>query len=120
MFQVPQKNLADVRALGIDFVVGSPRREYLDEAHALNLKVITKYPKTDHPAIMGSILTDEPDLHGVSPDQIAQEYKKAKWQTPKPIFLNLSSGYSVEAYGAHCDVVMFDWYPVNWQPLETF
>jgi hypothetical protein len=121
IFQVPRKNLADARALGMDFVVGSSQRDYLDAAAAEQLKAIAR-PQSGirHPAIMGSILTDEPDLHGISPEKMAAEYKAAKKTGPRPVFLNLSSGFSAEAYVRDCDVLMFDWFPVNWMPLETF
>jgi hypothetical protein len=118
MFQVPQQNLVDARALGIDFVVGPGRREYVDAAEANGLKVIApaRAEVRSH-AVIGSMLTDEPDLHGISPEQIRQEYQAAK---RRPVFLNLSSGFSAEAYIKDCDVLMFDWYPVNWTPIETF
>jgi hypothetical protein len=121
MFQVPQANLADVRELGMDFVVGPAQAEYLDLAARLKLNVITpaKTPPR-HAAVMGSMLTDEPDLHSVSPEDVAAEFKRAKRQARRPIFLNLSSGFSAEAYAKNCDVLMFDWYPVNWTPVETF
>jgi hypothetical protein len=103
LYQVPRTNLVEARALGMDFVVGPRERGYLEEAGRAGLKVITP-------------LTDEPDLHGISPENLREEYRKAR----KPAFLNLSSGYSVEAYRDVCDVVMFDWYPVGWMPVETF
>lgn len=121
MFQVPQKDLAAARDLGIDFVVGPANRGYLDAAAKLNLRVITPaHARVRHPAITGSLLEDEPDLHGTAPESVAAEYKTAKRHAARPVFLNLSSGYSAELYGPNCDVVMFDWYPVNWTPIETF
>jgi hypothetical protein len=120
MFQVPEKNLRDAQALGIDFVVGSSSGAYLEEAARLNLKVITQHSNIKHRAIVGSILTDEPDLHGIPPERIAQDYKAAKRRSRKPIFLNLSSAYAAEAYRENCDVLMFDWFPIGWMPIETF
>jgi len=106
--------------MGMDFVVGSSQREYLDAAAALQLKVITPRQRPlHHRAVIGSILTDEPDLHGIAPEKIAKEYKAAK-KAGRPVFLNLSSGFSVEAYRSDGDVLMFDWFPVNWMPIETF
>lgn len=102
-YQVPRTNLADARALGMDFVIGPQQREYLREAERVGLNVITP-------------LTDEPDLKGISPEEIRAEYRKAR----KPAFLNLSSAYSVEAFRDVCDMVMFDWYPIGWMPIETF
>jgi hypothetical protein len=119
MYQVPQANLGQVRELGMDFVIGSESHAYLDAAGAQNLKVITARPSR-HKAAMGTILTDEPDLHGISPEKIREEYTKTKRSSRKPVFLNLSSGFSTEAYANNCDVLMFDWYPVNWTPIETF
>jgi hypothetical protein len=121
MFKVPQNDLAGARALGMDFVVGSSSSEYLDAASDQNLKVIIPAAGSRRGnVVMGSILSDEPDLHGIAPKQIHVEYKEARHRGTRPIFLNVSSGYSVEAYGRDCDIVMFDWFPVNWTPLETF
>jgi hypothetical protein len=118
MFQVPQKNLADARGLGMDFVVGPAQSEYLDSAAVNGLKVIAPASSgLRHRAVMGGMLTDEPDLKGLSPEKIAAEFKAAK---RRPVFLNLSSGFSAEAYIHNCDVLMFDWYPINWTPTETF
>src|ERR1051325_9479612 len=108
MFQVPEKNLRDAHVLGMDFVVGSSQRGYLDEAARLKLNVITAESKVKHRAVLGSILTDEPDLHGISPERISKEYKAAKSRSRRPVFLNLSSAYTAEAYRENCDVLMFD------------
>jgi hypothetical protein len=121
MFQVPEQDLGQVKELGVDFVVGSSGREYLDAAKTANLSVIAPAEApAKHPAVVGSMLKDEPDLQGISPEQVATEYKAAKRHARRPIYLNLSSGFSAEAYRDDCDVVMFDWYPVNWTPIETF
>ena len=118
IFQVPQQNLADARSLGMNFVVGSAEPEYLNTAATHGLKVIIPaQPVVRHAAVLGSILTDEPDLKGIAPQQIGAEYKAAR---TRPVFLNLSSGFSTEAYTSQCDVVMFDWFPIDWTPTETF
>jgi hypothetical protein len=56
----------------------------------------------------------------MSPEKIALEFQLAKRKSSKPVFLNLSSGYSAEYYAPFCDVVMFDWYPIGWQPIESY
>jgi hypothetical protein len=121
MYYVPQSKLRDARELGIDFIIGPGQRDYLDEAAQADLQVITPAKaKIRHRALMGTILSDEPDLRGIAPEEIAVEYNHAKRHAHRPVFLNLSSGFSAEAYARHCDVLMFDWYPVNWTPTETF
>ena len=120
MFQVPEKNLRAAQGLGMDFVVGSSQRGYLDEAARLKLNVITADSKVKHRAVLGSILTDEPDLHGIPPERISREYKAAKSRSRTPVFLNLSSAYAAEAYRENCDVLMFDWFPIGWMPIESF
>jgi hypothetical protein len=120
MFAVPESKLPAARELGLDFVIAPARSNYLAAASRAGLKVLAYQNKTKDRAIMGTILSDEPDLHGVAPEKVAVEFKAAKRQGRKPIFLNLSSGFSTEAYAKNCDVTMFDWYPINWSPIETF
>lgn len=120
-YSVPKADLTAVRELGVDFVVGTKTKEYLDAAKQLNLQVIGTGSKFhNHSVLLGNYLSDEPDLLGISPAQIAIEYRNAKKKSLKPVFLNLSSGFSVEMYAPYCDVVTFDWYPIGWQPIETF
>lgn len=121
MYAAPQEELREARGLGIDFVVGPKRNDYLNAAARAGLKVIgtgNEFPQ--HHALMGHYLRDEPDLHNIGPDEVAKEYREVKRKSRKAVFLNVSSGYSVEEYVAYCDVVTFDWYPVGWQPIETF
>ncbi len=121
LYAVPQKDLPRAQEIGVDFVVGSKSKNYLQAAKQANLKVIgsgNEFPNDS--TLMGNYLTDEPDLQEIHPDRIAQEFRTAKRRSDKPVFLNLSSGFSVASYVDYCDVVMFDWYPVGWQPLATF
>lgn len=121
IYSAPQDKLPAARALGIDFVVGSGATEYLDAAAAAGLQVIASGTTNDaHPALLGHYMADEPDFNLRSPEQMAADYRSLKQKSRKPCFLNVSSGYSVELYAEHCDAVMFDWYPVGWQPAETF
>jgi hypothetical protein len=121
MYAVPQKDMADVRRLGIDFVVGPGDRNYLDQAAAASLKVLARGGTLQkHPALLGSYLTDEPDLRDIEPSVIATEFHRLKKSGAQQTYLNVSSAGSIEAYSPYCDVIMFDWYPVGWQPIETF
>jgi hypothetical protein len=121
IYSVPEKDLGTARAMGMDFVVGPKFPDYLASAQRAGLKVIGREGKVyAHKALLGCYLSDEPDLFGTPPSSIAMEYKAAKQRSKSPIFLNLSSGYSIELYGEHCDIVMFDWYPIGWMPIETF
>jgi hypothetical protein len=121
MYAVPQTALTRARELGIDFVIGPGHESYLNAAAAAGLQVIANSrAPVKSPALMGHYLTDEPDLINRSPAEIARDYQTLRAKTKLPIFLNLSSGYSLEAYRETADALMFDWYPVGWQPLETF
>ncbi len=120
-YAVPEADLPAVGRLGVDFVVGTKSKSYLDAAKQANLQVIGTGSKfLNHSSLLGNYLSDEPDLNGLSPGQIRIQYQNAKRRSAKPVFLNLSSGYSIESYSPYCDVVMFDWYPIGWQPIETF
>lgn len=121
MYAVPKEDLKSAKAMGIDFVVGPKGKEYLEAVQAAGLRVIgsgTNFPR--HPALLGNYLSDEPDLNGISPAKIEKEYRAAKRRSSRRVYLNTSAGSSVESYARYCDVVMFDWYPIGWQPLETF
>ena len=124
IYGVPAKELAAAKALGMNFVVGPGSINYLDSALASGLGVIGTGLKTrqaeNHPSVVGSYLADEPDLHDIAPEIVSTQYQQAKRLFKKPIYLNLSAGASAELYGRHCDVLMFDWYPVGWQPVATF
>jgi hypothetical protein len=122
MYSVPEKDLPSLQDLGMNFVVGRGAPEYIKMANEFGLKVIAAGPinrGTDHSAIGGIYLSDEPDLHDISPERVAAEYRAAK-RFSRPVYLNLSAGSSAQFYSAYCDVLMFDWYPVGWQPLATF
>jgi hypothetical protein len=121
LFAVPKSELAEAKTVGVDFLVAGQDPAYLNEAARLKLKIIaTGEPGTVHPSIAGFYLTDEPDLLGIEPDRIQREYERVKKRSKKTVFLNLSSAHSIEVYSKYCDAVMFDWYPVGWQPIETF
>jgi len=121
IYAVPLKNLPAAREIGFDFVVGPSEEKYLAAAKDSNLKVIGSGPKFfSDSTLIGNYLTDEPDLYDIPPDRIATEFRAAKRRSSKPVFLNLSSAYSFESYGAYSDIPMFDWYPIGWQPIETY
>jgi hypothetical protein len=121
IYAVPERELSSARSLGANFVVGPADKKYVEAARRAGLKVIADGNgafKDD--AIAGRYLTDEPDLRDIPVRQLELEYARARRQWSKPVFLNVSSGYSVEAYRKACDVIMFDWYPIGWQPIQTF
>lgn len=124
IYSVPKGELGRVREMGLDFVVGPKDQSYLDAAAKLDLGVIARGQGEgrllQHPSVIGAYLSDEPDLRGIAPSEIKKEFRAAKKISSKRVFVNLSSAYSIEAYRDAGDVVMFDWYPIGWQPLETF
>lgn len=121
IYSVPTADLQRAKNIGIDFVVGPRERSYLNAAEAVGLKVIGRGPGlAQHSALKGIYLSDEPDLRGISPDAIRREAARIRRHSKTPLYLNLSSGYSIERFRDNADVLMFDWYPVGWRPPETF
>lgn len=121
MYGAPTNEFASIKELGIDFVMGPKEKTYLEAARRAGLKVVgtgKQFPRDRN--LIGNYLSDEPDLWGMAPEKMAAEYEAAKKKSSKPVFLNLSSGYSAEHYAPFCDVLMFDWYPIGWQPIETY
>src|SRR4051812_43902821 len=79
MYFVPERSLPEVRQLGVDFVIGSADRRFLDSAERAGLKVVVPAEaRTSHRAVSARILRDEPDLHGISPEAVAVEYRNAR------------------------------------------
>lgn len=121
IYAVPREDLSAAKDLGVDFVVGPGEQGYLDAVATHGLKALVRgnsFPK--HRAVMGHYIWDEPDLFRVPPNRVKEAYEAAKKRSPKRAFLNLSSGFAIEYYRRHADVLMFDWYPVGWRPVETY
>src|SRR4051794_3730697 len=79
MYFVPERCLPEVRQLGVDFVVGSAGRQFLDFADRAGLKVVVPAEaRISHRAVTARILKDEPDLPGISPEAVALEYRSAR------------------------------------------
>lgn len=133
------EDLVEVKAAGFNLVTGPARRDYLDAAQAVGLRVLatpgtTAGPRFDpgkarrtvqdldrHPALWAWYLVDEPDFHTIPPDEVAaaQRFVKRAGAT-KPTALTLFQGYETRHYGRLTDLLLVDRYPIPWLPLANF
>lgn len=138
MFSVPKSDLAIVRAAGFDTVTGPADQAFLDAAQREGLRVLaapgTAAGKTfdanrarltiqqfdSHPALWAWYLVDEPDLHGVPPDDVCAAHRFIKNAgARKPTALVLYLGGEAEQYGNIADLTLVDRYPIPWLPLAS-
>lgn len=132
-------DFAVVRNAGFNVVTGPANQSFLDAAQAAGLKVLASPgtsagPKFDaakaraavdafdyHPALWAWYIIDEPDMTGVSPDQVreAQRTLKRAW-AHKPTALALYKGQEALHFGNIADLTMIDRYPVPWLPLASY
>jgi hypothetical protein len=139
IYSVPKANLPAVREAGFNLVTGPAEQSYLDSAGQLGLKVLAS-PGTSagksfdaararqvlaqldrHPALWAWYLVDEPDLNGVSPDEVKHVQRFVKTQgARKPTALVLYQGGEALNYANIADLTMLDRYPIPWLPLANF
>lgn len=132
-------NLPVLRAAGFNLIVGGSSEQDLNAAARVGLGVITTVPvawgksidtnqvqikirqSEGHPALQGWLLSDEPEMRGVSPDQVRELGRAVRaLGARKPTYLVLYQGYEALDY-AHCaDVLCVDRYPIPWLPLANF
>ncbi len=140
IYSVPSTNdFASLEQAGFNLVVGLAERPRLDAARDARLKVLAA-PDTSagpgfdpvkardaveqldrHPALWAWYLSDEPDLNGIPPAQVAEACRGLKaLGARKPTALVLSRGYEALHYGGLADITMIDRYPIPWLPLANF
>src|ERR1051326_4768787 len=139
LYSVPMAGLSTVRDAGFNTVCGPANQAYLDAAAQLGLKVLAS-PGTaagkdfdalrmraavkmwdSHPALWAWYLVDEPDLNGVSPDEVRRVQRFAKQLgAHRPTALVLYQGAEALNYGDIADITMVDRYPIPWLPLANF
>jgi hypothetical protein len=128
LYDVPPSDFPAVSAAGFNTIVGSASRLTLNAALTNNLSLIGSVSVMDHeriralgghPALWGWYLFDEPDLHLVSPENVARLNSKLHALSPKPTMIVLMSGSAVEKYRGRADLIGVDWYPVPWAPVAT-
>jgi hypothetical protein len=139
IYSVPKADLPAVREAGFNIVTGPAERAYLDAARRVGLKVLASPGASAgknfsaqrarqvvgqldrHPALWAWYLVDEPDLNGVSPEQVkaAQRFVKSLGAR-KPTALVLYQGGEALDYANIADVTMVDRYPIPWLPLANF
>lgn len=131
----PTNALAELSAAGFNLIVGAPSEPLLHHARQSGLSVLlhaargrftsekekkAAFRQLDrHPATWGWYLTDEPDLHQISPARMRAENAWFKRLVRKPTVIVLASGASVEKFGGIADRVAVDWYPVPWSSVGT-
>ncbi|MCX5783626.1 MAG: hypothetical protein NTW04_04235 [Elusimicrobia bacterium] len=77
-------------------------------------KEIAKWP------VLAWYLYDEPDVSGVSPEQVAEKAKLIKNFSPdKRTAVVVGEGAAALKYLPSVDILMVDWYPVPHIPLES-
>ena len=134
-----ETNLAEIAAAGFNIVTGPAKREFLDAAEVNGIgvlaspgshagerfdlaKVRSTVARHDrHPALWSWYLIDEPDMHRVSPELVAEAHQAVKRAgAVKPTSLVLYRGDEAQWYGNIADITMVDRYPVPWLPLANF
>jgi hypothetical protein len=139
IYSVPESDLALVRNAGFNIVTGPAYQNYLNEADRVGLKVLAA-PGTSagksfnadaarrtvakfdgHPALWSWYLVDEPDLNGVSPEEVRLSHRFLKnIGAKKPTALVLYQGGEALHFANIADITMVDRYPIPWLPLANF
>jgi hypothetical protein len=74
----------------------------------------------DHPALLAWYISDEPELNGIPPEDLARTYRMVKETDPyHPITIVLADPGKAKDYAAAMDVVMTDPYPIPQRPAST-
>jgi len=139
IYGVPKEDLPRVGEMGFNMVFAPASQDYLDAAQRAGLKVLAS-PGTSagqgfdpararlaaerfdaHPALWSWYLSDEPDLHNVSPGEVvAARRHLRRVGARKPTSLVVFEGGGAAEYGMIPDWMMVDRYPVPWAPIWTF
>lgn len=133
------EELAVLKAVGFNAVRGPARKEYLDAASRLGIRVLATPNTTagdkfqseraraaveqfdSHPALWAWYVVDEPDLNLVSPERVRQANRFLKQSgATKPTALVLYQGSAALDYANITDILMVDRYPIPWLPLANF
>ncbi len=123
---------------GFSHVTGPANRPFLDAAQMAGIQVLASPGTTagpgfkpsvarstvrsldGHPALWAWYLSDEPDLNGLSAEQVQQAHSAVRQAGGrKPTALVVYRGPSLATFHS-ADILMVDRYPVGWQPLATF
>jgi len=112
-------------------------RAYLDRAGQHGLQVLMGFDRmmvvkgnadglrgrahalTDHPALWGWYLIDEPDLQGATPAAIRAAYDTVHAASRKPVTACLCTRDTLADYAPATDVIITDVYPVSTRSLFT-
>ena len=123
---------------GFSHVTGPANRPFLDAAHGAGIQVLASPGTTagpgfkpsvarstvrsldGHPALWAWYLSDEPDLNGLSAEEVRQVHSAVRHAgARKPTALVVYRGQSLATFHT-ADILMVDRYPVGWQPLAAF
>ena len=122
VWRQPAASLPLWKARGINTVVGTilDVDAPTDAAYALRCRALGLYLVAPCKEADAFEQLDEPDGHGIDPAETTGVYVSAKVASPRPVLLNLdgaripwtdASVYTL--YGAGCDWLGFDYYPLN-------
>jgi len=123
---------------GFSHVTGPATRPFLDAARNAGIQVLASPGTTAgpgfkpsvarstvrsldrHPALWAWYLSDEPDLNGLSAEEVRQVHSAVRHAgARKPTALVVYRGPSLATFHS-ADILMVDRYPVGWQPLAAF
>ena len=107
-------------------------RRYLDAAHAVGLHVLMGFDRmmvvrsnldglrartrnlSEHPALWGWYLIDEPNLHGATPEAVRAAYEAVRELAPQlPVTVCLCTPDTFSEYAPGMDLIITDVYPVS-------
>ncbi len=132
LYDVPAAYFPMVSKAGFNLVTQRATLDSLNQARENDLRVLNVLPDSGplsrdsmnrldrHPALWGWYLPDEPDLHSISPEQIAATSREIKRrEARKQQVLVLMSWRNLGDYLGLGDILMMDCYPVAWQPISA-
>ena len=131
-------NFTKLREAGFNVITGGATGDFLDAAQAAGLVVLAS-PGTSagpgfspsrahaavrtfgrHPALWAWYLSDEPELHGVTPDEVRQVHRAIRFAGSRlPTAVTTWSGEALSRYRV-ADILLVDRYPVGMDPLAMF
>lgn len=138
LYGIHTQQMALVREVGFDLVRGPAERGFLDAAESHGLGVLAEpgaaagpglRPQVvrdtvrrfdRHPALWSWYLSDEPDLNGISIEDVRRSQREIRRAGgTKPTSLVVFEGPSLSKYH-QTDILMVDRYPIGWHPLAAY
>ncbi|HJP69559.1 MAG TPA: hypothetical protein VJ846_11710, partial [Sphingomicrobium sp.] len=120
-YELSPKVMSDIKAKGFNTVVGNgfnpDQLDFIAENKMMALPFATEPWQSagiNHPAILAWYVTDEPEGHGLTPEQVKKSYDELKAKDPNhPAGLCHFLFDAFDKYKDACDFTMSDVYPVT-------